>query len=56
MPKILVCDDEEMMRDSLVATRLISRADRLFDVEVPLDEFLDEPTVSRMAALITGKV
>ncbi|QFY07532.1 acyltransferase domain-containing protein [Nonomuraea phyllanthi] len=60
---LLGCDDLDVTDDlfmlggdSLVATRLISRADRLFDVEVPLDEFLDEPTVSRMAALITGKV
>ncbi|MFC7639671.1 acyltransferase domain-containing protein [Streptosporangium lutulentum] len=52
-----VTDDLFMLGgDSLVATRLISRADRLFDVEVPLDEFLDEPTVSRMAALVLARL
>jgi acyl carrier protein len=40
--------------DSLLATKLVSRAQRLFDTEIPLDQFLDEPTVGRMASLIGG--
>ncbi|MFE2322355.1 type I polyketide synthase [Streptomyces sp. NPDC059385] len=37
--------------DSLNASQLISRANRLFKVELPLEDFLDEPTVRRMAEL-----
>ncbi|MQS14935.1 acyltransferase domain-containing protein [Streptomyces kaniharaensis] len=40
--------------DSLLATKLVSRAQKLFDTEIPLDQFLDDPTVSRMAALVGG--
>ncbi|MFG2638242.1 type I polyketide synthase [Streptomyces sp. NPDC048362] len=37
--------------DSLNASQLLSRAARLFGAELPLEEFLDEPTVRRMAEL-----
>ncbi|MFS4097108.1 phosphopantetheine-binding protein, partial [Streptomyces sp. AF1A] len=46
-------DDDLFMLggDSLNASQLISRAGRLFGAELPLEEFLDEPTVRRMAEL-----
>ena len=42
----------ELGGDSLVATKLVSRANRAFGVDVPLDLFLEEPTVGRMADLV----
>ncbi|WP_426403199.1 type I polyketide synthase [Streptomyces sp. R-07] len=46
-------DDDLFMLggDSLNASQLVSRANRLFRVELPLEDFLDEPTVRRMAEL-----
>ncbi|MYQ98279.1 acyl carrier protein, partial [Streptomyces sp. SID6139] len=46
-------DDDLFMLggDSLNASQLISRASRHFGAELPLEEFLDEPTVRRMAEL-----
>ncbi|GAB3897491.1 hypothetical protein GCM10029964_080430 [Kibdelosporangium lantanae] len=38
--------------DSLVAMRLIARADHTFGTDLPLDDFLDEPTPARMAELV----
>ncbi|MFG3282493.1 type I polyketide synthase [Streptomyces sp. NPDC048111] len=38
--------------DSLNASQLVSRANRLFAVDLPLEDFLDEPTVRRMAELV----
>ncbi|HZW29446.1 MAG TPA: amino acid adenylation domain-containing protein [Isosphaeraceae bacterium] len=37
---------------SLVAIRLLARARHTFDVEVPLKDFLDEPTIAGLARLI----
>ncbi|MET9960300.1 beta-ketoacyl synthase N-terminal-like domain-containing protein [Streptomyces sp. NPDC006326] len=46
-------DDDLFMLggDSLNASQLVSRANRLFRADLPLEEFLDEPTVRRMAEL-----
>ncbi|THA54596.1 type I polyketide synthase [Streptomyces sp. A1136] len=46
-------DDDLFMLggDSLNASQLISRANRLFRADLPLEDFLDEPTVRRMAEL-----
>ncbi|MGW3044484.1 type I polyketide synthase [Kitasatospora sp. NPDC001159] len=43
----------ELGGDSLLVTRLASRANRLFGVELPLDDLLDDPTPARMAELVT---
>jgi amino acid adenylation domain-containing protein len=37
---------------SLLALQLLGRVRQIFDVEVPLESFLDEPTVSRLACLV----
>ncbi len=42
----------ELGGDSLIATKLVSRANRAFGVDVPLDQFLDDPTIGRMADLV----
>ncbi|WP_063759071.1 type I polyketide synthase [Streptomyces globisporus] len=46
-------DDDLFMLggDSLNASQLVSRANRLFRTDLPLEDFLDEPTVRRMAEL-----
>ncbi|MGG7570961.1 type I polyketide synthase [Streptomyces sirii] len=40
--------------DSLLATRLASRMHRAFGVRLPLDELFDEPSLERMAKLVTA--
>ncbi|MFI2184142.1 type I polyketide synthase [Streptomyces sioyaensis] len=40
--------------DSLLATRLASRLHRAFGVRLPLDELFDEPSLERMAKLVTA--
>jgi amino acid adenylation domain-containing protein len=37
---------------SLMAIQLLARVRRTFDVEVPLDDFLGEPTISRLARAV----
>jgi amino acid adenylation domain-containing protein len=37
---------------SLMALQLLARVRQIFEVEVPLEHFLDEPTVARMACLV----
>ena len=37
---------------SLMALQLLARARQLFDVEVPLKDFIDEPTLARLAHLV----
>ncbi|MER7007802.1 beta-ketoacyl synthase N-terminal-like domain-containing protein [Dactylosporangium sp. NPDC000555] len=44
----------ELGGDSLLATRLVSRANRMFDVDLPLEDLLDDPTPARMAHLVTS--
>jgi phthiocerol/phenolphthiocerol synthesis type-I polyketide synthase E len=48
-------DDDLFMLggDSLNASQLVSRTNRLFGADLPLEEFLDEPTVRRMTDLAT---
>jgi amino acid adenylation domain-containing protein len=37
---------------SLMAIQLLARVRRMFDVEVPLDSFLNQPTLSRLACFV----
>jgi amino acid adenylation domain-containing protein len=37
---------------SLMALQLLARARQLFEVEVPLKEFIEQPTLARLAALV----
>jgi len=40
--------------DSILGTQLLSRVRDLFDIEYPLVEFFDTPTVARMAQILGG--
>ncbi len=37
---------------SLMAIQLLARVRRTFDVEIPLDDFLNQPTISRLACIV----
>lgn len=51
-------DDDffELGGHSLTATRIVSRLHKLFDAEVSLRDFFDNPTVRKLSAVISRKV
>jgi hypothetical protein len=41
---------------SLMAIQLLARVRRIFEVEVPLEDFVNRPTISRLASVIAGSL